>query len=74
LAEKKPLWKKRDLRANEDIVDYFDAKLDLQAYALDRTTPESDLIPDVSDGLPNHMLPTLESFMTPVFGHGPPWL
>ncbi|KAJ9109153.1 hypothetical protein QFC21_000481, partial [Naganishia friedmannii] len=29
LAEKKRQWKKRDLRANEDMADYFDAKVDL---------------------------------------------
>jgi hypothetical protein len=61
LAEKKRLWKKRDLRSNEDMVDYFDAKVDLQAYVFDETTPESELILDILDGLPEHMLPTLKS-------------
>jgi hypothetical protein len=65
LAEKKRLWKKRDLRANEDMADYFDAKVDLQAYVFDGTTPESELILDVLEGLPDYMLPTLKSSITP---------
>ncbi|KAJ9110851.1 hypothetical protein QFC19_001360 [Naganishia cerealis] len=32
LAEKKRLWKKRELRADEEMADYFDAKVDLQSY------------------------------------------
>jgi hypothetical protein len=59
-AEKKRLWKKRDLRSNEDIADYFDAKVDLQAYVFDASTPESELILDILDGLPDYMLPTPE--------------
>jgi hypothetical protein len=35
LAEKKRLWKKTNLRPNEDMADYFDAKVDLQAYVFD---------------------------------------
>jgi hypothetical protein len=65
LAEKKRLWKKRDLRANEDMADYFDAKVDLQAYVFDGNTPESELILDILDGLPDYMLPTLKSSITP---------
>ena len=64
LAEKKRQWKKRDLRPNEAMVDYFDAKVDLQAYVFDETTPESELILDILDGLPDHMLPTLKSSIT----------
>jgi hypothetical protein len=65
LAEKKRLWKKRDLRANEDMADYFDAKVDLQAYVFDGNTPESELILDILDGLPDYMLPALKSSITP---------
>lgn len=64
LAEKKRLWKKRDLRPNEDIADYPDAKVDLQAYVFDDTTPESELILDILDGLPDYMLPTFMSSIT----------
>jgi hypothetical protein len=65
LAEKKRMWKKRDLRANEDMADYFDAKVDLQAFVFDGNTPESELILDILDGLPDYMLPTLKSSITP---------
>jgi hypothetical protein len=54
LAEKKRLWKKRDLHANEDMADYFDG-----------STPESELILGILDGLPDYMLPTLKSSITP---------
>ncbi|GHJ85170.1 hypothetical protein NliqN6_1572 [Naganishia liquefaciens] len=64
LAEKKRLWKKRDLRANEDMADYFDAKVDLQAYVFDEDTPEIELILDILEGLPEYMLPTLKSSIT----------
>lgn len=64
LAEKKRLWKRRDLRPNEDMADYFDAKVDLQAYVFDANTPESELILDILDGLPDYMLPTLKSSIT----------
>lgn len=64
-AEKKRLWKKRDLRSNKDLAVYFDAKVDLQAYVFDESTPESELILDILDGLPDHTLPTLKSFITP---------
>ncbi|GHJ84923.1 hypothetical protein NliqN6_1325 [Naganishia liquefaciens] len=64
LAEKKRLWKKRDLRANEDMADYFDAKVDLQAYVFDEDTPAMELILDILEGLPEYMLPTLKSSTT----------
>jgi hypothetical protein len=65
LAEKKRLWKKRDLRQNEDMADYFDAKVDLQAYVFDENTPDSELILDILDGLPEQMHPILKSAITP---------
>ncbi|KAJ9115538.1 hypothetical protein QFC24_006946 [Naganishia onofrii] len=65
LAEKKRQWKKRDLRANEYMADYFDAKVDLQAYVFDEHTPEAELILDILVGLPYYMLPTLKSSITP---------
>ncbi|KAJ9092256.1 hypothetical protein QFC20_007430 [Naganishia adeliensis] len=65
LAEKKRLWKKRDLRDNEDMADYFDAKVDLQAYVFDEQTPDSELILDIMDGLPDYMLPNLKSAIAP---------
>ncbi|KAJ9114961.1 hypothetical protein QFC20_001336 [Naganishia adeliensis] len=49
----------------EDMADYFDAKVDLQAYVFDSDTPESELILDVLEGLPDYMLPTLKSSITP---------
>jgi hypothetical protein len=65
LAEKKRLWKKRYLQIDEDMADYFDAKVDLQAYVFDEHTPESELILDLLDGLPAHMLPTLKASIFP---------
>lgn len=65
LAEKKRLWKKRELLQNEDMADHFDAKVDLQAYVFDENTPESELILNILDGLPEHMLPMLKSSITP---------
>lgn len=65
LAEKKRLWKKRDLCPNEDMADYFDAKVDLQADAFDEDTPESELILDILDGPPKYMLPIFKSSITP---------
>jgi hypothetical protein len=47
------------------MADYFDAKVDLQAYVFDGHTPESELILDILDGLPDYMLPTLKSSITP---------
>lgn len=64
LAEKKRMWKKRELRANEDMADYFDAKVDLQAYVFDSNTPDTELILDILDGLPDYMVPTLKSSIT----------
>jgi hypothetical protein len=61
LTEKKRLWKQRDLLPDEDMVDYFDAKVDLQAFVFEEQTPESELILDILDGLPDHMLPTLKA-------------
>lgn len=52
LAEKKRLWKKRELRSNEEMADYFDAKVDLQAFVFDENTPDYELILDILDGLP----------------------
>jgi hypothetical protein len=65
LTEKKRLWKQRDLSPDEDMVDYFDAKVDLQAFVFEEYTPESELILDVLDGLPDHMLPTLKASISP---------
>jgi hypothetical protein len=59
LADKKRQWKQRELRIDEDISDYFDDKVDLQAFVFDQGTPDSELILDIIDGLPEHMLPTL---------------
>lgn len=67
LAEKKRLWKKRDLRQDEDMADYFDAKVDLQAYVFDENTPDSELILDILDGLPEQMHPILKSAITPTW-------
>jgi hypothetical protein len=64
LAEKKMLLKKRDLRTDEDLAEYFDAKVNLQAYVFDDSTPESELILDILNGLPDYMLPTLKSSIT----------
>ncbi|KAJ9091655.1 hypothetical protein QFC21_007130 [Naganishia friedmannii] len=47
------------------MADYFDAKVDLQAYVFDEHTPEAELILDILDGLPDYMLPTLKSSITP---------
>ncbi|KAJ9110433.1 hypothetical protein QFC19_001559 [Naganishia cerealis] len=65
LAEKKRLWKKRELRADEEMADYFDAKVDLQSYVFNEETPDSELILDILDGLPEHMLPSLKTAITP---------
>jgi hypothetical protein len=50
---------------DEDMVDYFDAKVDLQAFVFDDHTPDSELILDLLDGLPSHMLPTLKASIAP---------
>lgn len=47
------------------MADYFDAKVDLQAFVFEDYTPDSELILDILDGLPEHMLPTLKSSITP---------
>lgn len=65
LAGKKRQWKQRELRIDEDISDYFDDKVDLQAFVFDQGTPDSELILDVVDGLSEYMLPTLKSSMKP---------
>ncbi|KAJ9096137.1 hypothetical protein QFC20_006513 [Naganishia adeliensis] len=65
LAEKKRLWKKRDLRDNVDMANYFYAKVDLQAFVFEEDTPGSKLIFDILDGLPDYMLPTLKSSISP---------
>jgi hypothetical protein len=47
------------------MVDYFDAKVDLQAFVFEEHTPDSELILDLLDGLPSYMLPTLKASISP---------
>jgi hypothetical protein len=65
LADKERQWKQRELRIDEDISDYFDEKVDLQAFIFDQGTPDSELILDIIDGLPEYMLPTLKRSIKP---------